>query len=239
MQRSEAAARHPLVLVVDDDEDLAGEILRVLDRYEFYGTAVHDWDSARHAIVSDCPDAIILDQRLGRFDVLPRLHELRQLTSVPVLIYTSNQDEADRIVGLEMGADDFLVKPVSGRELVARLRAHLRRAQRENAAAGTAAREWELDIQGRRLIAPTGRPVAVTAAEFELLNALAAQPGVGHSREDLTRIVFGRRWDPDDRAVDNLVTGLRGKLAAADPSAGGQRCIATIRTVGYMFLGFP
>jgi len=239
MQREGAVSRHPMVLVVDDDEDLAREILRMLDRYEFYGTAVQDWDSALAAIASDSPDAIILDQRLGRIDALPRLHELRQLTSVPVLIYTSNQDEADRIVGLELGADDFLVKPVSGRELVARLRANLRRAQRENAAAGTVARGWELDIQGRRLIAPTGRPVALTAAEFELLNALAAQPGVGHSRDELTRVVFGRRWDPDDRAIDNLITGLRGKLGAIDPTAGGQRCIATIRTGGYMFLGFP
>ena len=178
-------------------------------------------------------------QRLGRTDTLPHLHELRQLTDAAVLVYTANQDEADRIVGLEMGADDFLVKPVSGRELVARLRANLRRGRLDNGVAGSVARGWDLDVRGRRLIGPNGRPVALTAAEFELLSALAARLGVGCSREELTKIVFARRWDPDDRAIDNLVTGLRGKLGAVVPDAGGQRCIATIRTVGYMFLGFP
>jgi DNA-binding response OmpR family regulator len=228
-----AAALTPLVLLADDERELTDEMAAYLARYGLRTLVANSFPAALAILETQRPDAVILDQRLGPVDTLPHLPELRARTDAPILIVTGNREETDRVLGLELGADDFLVKPVSGRELVARLRARIRRP----AAAAAAARRgrWRLLPLERRLLRPDGSAVDLTTAEFDLLAALAAQPGEVQTREGLTAAVFRRPWRAGDRAVDNAVLHLRQKLA---PEL-GERCIVTIRQVGYVFIGFP
>ncbi|NGM19519.1 response regulator transcription factor [Roseomonas stagni] len=228
------AALTPLVLLADDERELTDEMAAYLQRYGLRTLVANSFTAALAILDTQRPDAIILDQRLGPVDTLPHLPELRARTDAPILIVTGNREETDRVLGLELGADDFLVKPVSGRELVARLRARIRRPG--NAAAPPPRRDrWRLQPVERRLLRPDGTVLDLTTAEFELLAVMAAQPGEVQTREALTQLVFRRPWRPGDRAVDNAVLHLRQKLA---PEL-GERCIVTIRQVGYVFIGFP
>ena len=225
------------VLVVEDDSSLADEMAATLRHFGLTPTTANDWQQALDLIASSEPDIIILDQRLGQVDTLSQLPRLRALTGVPVLVLTGNHAEADRVLALEIGADDFLIKPISGRELVARVRAHLRRASGASSGSGapsTARPRWRLSLTERRLLRPNGTPVALTAAEFELLALLIETPNRAIDRDTLTRRIFGRPWRIEERAVDNLVLHLRQKLGP-----GGERSIATIRNQGYAFTAFP
>jgi DNA-binding response OmpR family regulator len=227
------AAATPLVLLADDERELTDEMAAYLARYGLRTLVANSYAAAVAILETHRPDAIILDQRLGHVDTLPHLPALRALTDAPILIVTGNREETDRVLGLELGADDFLVKPVSGRELVARLRARIRRPA---AALAPPRRDrWRLHPVERRLTRPDGSTVELTTAEFDLLAALASQPGEVMTREGLTQSVFRRPWRAGDRAVDNAVLHLRQKLA---PEL-GERCIVTIRQVGYVFIGFP
>lgn len=237
-----AEAPHPLVLIVEDDTELAEEMAAALNDYGMRSVHAGEWRAVEAAVASASPDLLILDQRLGAFDTLPHLPRLRGMTGAPILVLTGNRLEADRIVALELGADDFLLKPISGRELVARVRAHLRRAAAAPAAPAAAppdagpkgSERWRLLEAERRLLRPGGTPVALTAAEFDLLAALVRQPGQVVSREDLTPLVLQRRWNPTDRSLDNLVLRLRQKLGE-----GGEHTITTVRNQGYVFTAFP
>lgn len=224
----------PLILLADDERELTDEMAVYLARYGMRTLVANSYQATLAILRTSQPDAIILDQRLGPVDTLPHLPELRALTDAPILIVTGNREETDRVLGLELGADDFLVKPVSGRELVARLRARIRRPG--NVAAAALRRDrWRLQLVERRLARPDGSTLELTGAEFDLLVALAAQPGEVQTRDALTLTVFRRYWRVGDRAVDNTVLHLRQKLA---PEL-GERCIITIRQVGYVFIGFP
>jgi DNA-binding response OmpR family regulator len=235
------AGPEPVVLIVDDDEALAEELALTLSDYGLAPQVVHSWPAALEAVRRAPPDAIVLDQRLGRVDTVPQIGSLRALTASPILVLTGNRVESDRIVALEIGADDFVLKPVSGRELVARIRAHLRRAQ---AAAPRPAAPppppvianggWQLALTQRELRRPDGTLVPLTAAEFDLLAVLAEAPGRPIDRDTLSQRVLRRPWRPDDRALDNLVMLMRKKVG---PS--GDRMIAAIRGQGYAFTGFP
>lgn len=245
---AEEAGPPPLVLIVEDDVALAEEMALTLADYGMRPVVANTWDAAMAAVSADQPDLIILDQRLGRVDTLPRIGILRGLTAAPVLMLTGNRAETDRIVALEIGADDFLLKPISGRELVARIRAHLRRHQQIRPAERPAGAEapggasngatqpggWTLMMLGRELRRGDGSLVPLTGAEFDLLAVLAEAPGQPVDRETLTKRVLRRPWRPDDRALDNLVMHLRRKLGA-----GGERAITAIRSQGYVFTGFP
>lgn len=227
-------AQMPLVLLADDERELTDEMAAYLARYGLRTVVANSFSAAVAIVETQRLDAIILDQRLGPVDTLPHLPELRARTDAPILIVTGNREETDRVLGLELGADDFLVKPVSGRELVARLRARIRRPS--HAAAAPPRRDrWRLQPVERRLVRPDGSLLELTGAEFDLMAALAAMPGEVQTREALTQQVFRRAWRPGDRAVDNAVLHLRQKLA---PEL-GERCIITIRQVGYVFVGFP
>jgi DNA-binding response OmpR family regulator len=226
----------PLVLLADDERELTDEMAAYLARYGLRTLVANSFPAALALLETHRPDAIILDQRLGPVDTLPHLPELRARTDAPILIVTGNREETDRVLGLELGADDFLVKPVSGRELVARLRARIRRPASGLAPQATVRRDrWRLQTLERRLVRPDGSVVDLTTAEFDLLAALAGMPGEVQTREALTRVVFRRSWRPGDRAVDNAVLHLRQKL---EPEL-GERCIVTVRQVGYVFIGFP
>lgn len=230
MNGSESAGR--VILVVEDDADLAQEIADTLSDYGMRPIVAPAWDAAMAELASGKPDLVVLDQRLGTVDTVPLLPRLRAMTAAPVLILTGNRAEADRIVALEIGADDFLLKPTSGRELVARIRAHLRRAGAGGDVAATA--EWRLNVGERRLTRPDGTDVPLTAAEFDLVAVLAEHAGRTLDRDELTQRVLGRPWRPDDRALDNLVLHVRQKLGP-----GCERTIATVRNRGYVFTAFP
>ena len=239
----------PVVMVADDETDLTDELCDYLGRYGIQPIAANNFADAIKILTTRHVDAILLDQRFGPVDTLPLLPTLRMVTQAPILIHTGNRDEGDRALGLELGADDFLLKPVSGRELVARLRARLRHApppmpangpqpapvQMALAIAAPPEAGWRILTTERRLHRPDGTALRLTTAEFDTLAALAAKPGDVCSREQLTRQVFRRTWRPGDRAVDNAVLHLRQKLA----DDLGDGCIVTVRQMGYVFTGFP
>jgi DNA-binding response OmpR family regulator len=234
----------PDVLIVEDDQALAEELSITLSDYGLRARISDAWDLALAAVASAPPDIIVLDQRLGRVDTVPRISELRAMTAVPILVLTGNRAEADRIVALEIGADDFVLKPISGRELVARIRAHLRRAQPapprlvDRMPAVTqvaiAASGWRLSVVERELRRPDGALVPLTAAEFDLLAMLVETPGRPVDRDTLSQRVLRRPWRADDRALDNLVLQLRKKVGE-----GAERMVTAIRSQGYAFTGFP
>ena len=224
---------HPTVLIVEDNLTLADEMAISLRHHGMNPLIASDWDRAIEIVSTVALDIIILDQRLGPIDAVPRLPRLRVLTQVPVLMLTANQAEADRILALEIGADDFLLKPISGRELVARVRAHLRRAA--GSVSPSAPRQrWRFSLSERRLVRPDGEAVTLTSAEFELLAQLIETPNQPIERDSLTRRVLGRPWRSEERAIDNLILHLRQKLGP-----GGDRSIVTIRNQGYAFTAFP
>ena len=145
----------------------------------------------------------------------------------------SSRSEADRVIGLELGADDFLLKPISGRELVARVRVHLRRTHREPSAPSIG--HWRMSNTERRIYRPDGSPVQLTSAEFDLLQMVATNPGSPVDRDALSRHVLRRPYTVDDRSLDNLVHQIRRKFGRS----GAGEMIASIRNVGYVFRGYP
>lgn len=229
----EQARRQAAVLIVEDDLELAEEIRDTLRDYGMESVLAPDWGAALAALQVASPEILLLDQRLGNVDTVPLLPPLRELTAAPIIVLTGNREEADRIVALEIGADDFLLKPVSGRELVARIRAHLRRESNGRAQPAASRGQWEINVTRRTLHRPDGSEVDLTAAEFDLLQALAEVPGQALDRDTLTRRVLHRPWHAEDRSLDNLVVRLRRKLGD-----GGERTIATIRGQGYAFTAF-
>ncbi len=256
-------ADQPLILVADDEIALTGEIADYLRRYGMRVIEANSFDETITVLQEHAVNAILLDQRFGSVDAMQLLPHLRSLTDVPILMHTGNREEMDRVVCLELGADDFLMKPVSGRELVARIRAHLRRpATRQEmmprpqpsrlaprpaapapqavvpvaAPAPAPARQgWRIVQAERRVYRPDGTPVRLTIAEFDTLAALAETPGETRTRDALTKAVFRREWRPGDRAVDNAILHLRQKLQ----DDLGEHCIVTVRQLGYIFAGFP
>ena len=220
------------VLFVDDDVDLCSEITDAFQEHGIDCRTCGDWENTKSIVETWHPDVIVLDQRLGTFDTLLKVPELRQISSAPVLFLTGSRSEADRVIGLELGADDFLLKPISGRELVARVRAHVRRVHRQDK---PAAGDWRISISERRLYRPDGGPVALTSAEFDLLHIVAAKPGIPVDRETLSRQVLRRPYQAEDRSLDNLVHQIRRKLGRS----GAGEVIASVRNHGYVFRGYP
>lgn len=226
----------PRVLVVEDDDAVGEELVDILGAYRMEASRVADWAAAMAHLRRTRADVVILDQWLGSLDSLTVLHEMRAVTTAHILMLTGGDSEADRIVGLEVGADDFLHKPISGREMVARVRAHLRRAAPPRGLAGAApAGQWRVDFALRQVFGADGRPVQLTSTEYELLTLLMEQPGHPVDRDTLSRAVLRRDYRCEDRALDNLVHNIRLKLG----SRRGTGVIATVRNKGYAFTGFP
>jgi DNA-binding response OmpR family regulator len=232
-------AQPPRILLVDDDAAirqmvtnyLAGHNIRVV-------SASQGDDVARHFAAGE-PGLIILDLRLGKEDGLELLRDIRSRSDVPVIIITGDRrDEIDRVVGLELGADDYMTKPFVLRELVARIRAVLRRreagrmaSQRHQERGRCRFGGWQLDRQARRLTDPNGLPVVLTKGEYALLTAFLGAPQRPLTREHLlqaTRI----HEDVFDRSIDVQVLRLRRKL---EIDASAPRVIQTERGVGYVF----
>lgn len=228
----------PRVLLVEDNVELGEELVATLANYGIECAWAVNWPQVMAMLSDDAFDVLILDQWLGRVDTLSRLGEIRVMTAAWIVVLTANRVEIDRIVALEIGADDFLLKPVSGRELVARIRARLRRQEtpRTTRPAERPSRSWRVMQMERCVYGPDGHQVPLTSTEFALLQALMETPGVPVGRETLSRRVLKRDYRTEDRALDNLVHNIRQKI----PTSTGQvPVISSVRNQGYAFTGFP
>jgi len=225
------------VLVVDDEESIVQLVTAYLRRAGFEVEAASDGPGALAMVRQFRPDVVVLDIMLPGLDGLEVLRRLRQESPAYVIMLTAKAEETDKVVGLAVGADDYVTKPFSPRELTARIHAILRRGR-----AGAQAPEVPLVFRGLRLD-PWRRetrvddvPVELTTLEFNLLHALASYPGHVLTREQLIERVWGMEYFGDDRVVDVHIRKLRRKLR--DP-ADRPRFIQTIRGVGYKFVGVP
>jgi DNA-binding response OmpR family regulator len=222
------------ILVVDDEpgiRDLVGTYLR---DGGFDVESAIDGEDALERFRRQPPDLVVLDLRLPGISGLDVLREIRKTSSVYVIVLSARSDEVDRLIGLELGADDYVTKPFSPRELVARVRAVLRRPRDGDGGDDPVARFDGLDIDaGRREVRVDHAPVVLTSLEFELLAALAAAPGRVFTRRQLIEQVWGWDFYGDERLVDVHVRNLR--KALSDP-ADEPRFIGTVRGVGYKFL---
>ena len=221
------------VLLVDDDRELCRMLAEYLNPEGFRLTTVHDGDEALYSLGRHHFDLIVLDVMLPRLGGLDVLRLLRQKNSTPVLMLTARGEDIDRVVGLELGADDYLPKPFNPRELVARMRAILRRSLLLEPQAG---RRDRIDagplslLFSSRTASARGETVTLTGAEFRVLEVLMQQIGIVVSREQLTRQVLGRRLTPYDRSIDTHISNIRRKLAAV----ADEISIVNVRRTGYV-----
>ena len=225
------------ILLIDDDEELCELISEYLTVEGFTVEAVHDGEAGLQKATAGEHDLIILDVMLPKKNGFDVLRELRHETQIPVLMLTARGDDMERIVGLEIGADDYLAKPFNPRELVARLRAILRRTQTsaEDSPPVSSEKIQIEDVEvslSARSARREGEDLNLTSVEFELLAELLKNAGKIVKKEDLNQSVLGRRLSPFDRSLDMHISNLRKKLGARD---GGEERIKTIRSVGYIY----
>ncbi|MEN1727723.1 MAG: response regulator transcription factor [Pseudomonadota bacterium] len=219
------------ILIVDDDESLGSMLADFLSAEGWNIALATDGHSGLEQATQDAPDAVVLDVMLpgmGGFDVL---RALRQKSMVPVIMLTARGDETDRIVGLELGADDYLPKPFNPRELAARLRAILRRVAPDDAAVLNQD-GLNMDRQSRRVTLDE-QVISLTGAEFSILERLLLAQGEVVSKDELCRHALGRELLPYDRSVDTHISRLRGKLGDA---RSGEPRIQSIRGRGYILI---
>ena len=230
----------PHILVVDDHREIREPLARYLERHGLRVTVAESAAAARRALKAASVDLVVLDIMMPGEDGLTLCRHLRETTRIPVILLTAMGEETDRIVGLEVGADDYVAKPFNPRELLARIRAVIRRAQslppdRESLAAGTYRFDrWSLDTGRRELVDEAGVVTPLSSGEFRLLAALLERPGMVLSRDQLLDLTRGRGAVPFDRAVDNQVSRLRRKIER-DPK--NPELIATVWGGGYRFAG--
>jgi two-component system catabolic regulation response regulator CreB len=220
----------PLILIVEDEPGIADTLQYALRTDGFEPSWCASAEAALAAIASRAPALVILDVGLPDMSGFELFKRLRERIDVPVVFLTARGDEIDRVVGLELGADDYVAKPFSPRELVARVRSVLRRAARPAATAESAVRSvFEVD-EGRRQIRFYGRPLDLSRYEFGLLRTLVRRPGHVYTRDALLELVWDDSSDSLDRTVDAHVKTVRAKLKAVAPTL---EAIRTHRGVGY------
>lgn len=225
------------ILVIDDDEELCELIAEYLKPEGFELTCVHTGTQGIERALQGGFTLLVLDVMLPGANGFEVLRQVRAQSPVPVLMLTARGDDIDRIVGLEMGADDYLPKPFNPRELVARIRAILRRSRADSTAAPANAErlcigDVELD-KGARVVRRSGELIEMTTVEFDLLEALLRAAGRVVTREELVTQVLGRRFVPFDRSVDMHVSNLRKKLGHR---IGEVERIRSVRGVGYLYI---
>jgi two-component system alkaline phosphatase synthesis response regulator PhoP len=220
------------ILVVEDEPQIAGVIRDYLHAAGYTVSIARDGDSALQSARLAHPDLIVLDLGLPGRDGLDVTRELRRTSGVPIVVVTARGEEADRIVGLELGADDYVVKPFSPKELVARVRALFRRVDSRDAPEDLL-RVADLAIDVPRMrVTVGGRVVELTASEFQLLVAMAREPGRVFTRAQLLDALHGVAFESYERAIDAHVKNLRRKI---EPEPGATRYIQTVYGVGYRF----
>lgn len=221
------------ILIVDDEEMIVRTVKAYLDREGFKTYTAHDGEAALQAFEEKGPDLIVLDLMLPKMSGIEVTKRIRAKSTVPIIMLTAKAAEADRVVGLELGADDYVVKPFSPRELVARVRAVLRRyegdsMETERITSG----DVEIDLKTRELNV-RGKGIELTPTEFDLFVYLARHPGQVFTRLQLLREVQGYTYDSFARTIDTHVKNLRRKIEA-DPK--NPRYILTVHGVGYRFV---
>jgi len=223
----------PKVLVVDDAPDIVRLVRDYLEHAGFPVLVASNGVDALRIARTERPDLIVLDLGLPGRDGLDVTRELRSdpaVSSVPIVMLTARADESDKLVGLELGADDYVTKPFSAKELVARVRAVLRRAQAV-AAPAESVRVGDLEIDVPRMgVAVDGRAVDLTATEFQILLVMARQPGRVFTRAQLLDAVRGEAFDAYERAIDAHIKNIRRKL---EPDPATPRYVLTVFGVGY------
>ncbi|MCA1379617.1 response regulator [Bradyrhizobium sp. BRP23] len=232
------AVPHPNILVVEDDRETRTLIAKYLRNNACNVTAVADGREMSRAMADHRVDLIILDVMLPGEDGLSLCRKVRAENQTPIIMLTARGEDVDRIVGLEMGADDYLPKPFNPRELLARINAVLRRqaaAQAASSVEGASAltfEGWRIDLRLRELRNPAGARVAVTSAEFDLLRTFCERPGRVLSRDSLLDLTQGRSTGSFERSIDVLVSRIRRKI---EPNPADPTLIKTVRSGGYLF----
>ena len=224
------------ILLIDDDEELCELVSEYLMVEGFEVEAVHDGESGLHKALNGEYELTILDVMLPKMNGFDVLRELRKTSTIPVLMLTARGDDMERIVGLEIGADDYLPKPFNPRELVARLRAILRRVEMSEDTRQAEGDKFQVDdldvsISGRSA-KKDGEELNLTSVEFDLLVALLKNAGKIINKEELSETVLDRKLSPYDRSLDMHISNLRKKLGSRDNS---DERIKTIRSVGYIY----
>jgi two-component system, OmpR family, response regulator len=234
-QMPELISQH--ILVVDDDPAVRELLRDCLEPEGFRVSEAADSAAMRALLSAGHIDLVTLDLMLGGENGLNLARDIRSRHDIPIVMITGKGDTIDRVVGLELGADDYIAKPFHPREVVARIRAVLRR--KAPAAAAPAPKperltfeDWTMDIGRREVTAKDMRSLSLTTAEFNLLEILARRPQRVHSRDAIMDLLKGHDWTPFDRSIDALVSRLRRKIEV-DPE--NPRLLKTVRGVGYIF----
>lgn len=234
---SEGGTVHRL-LVVDDDVDIRSMLAEQLSKAGYVVSAAGSGSEMRRALERERVDLIVLDLNLPGEDGLTLCRDLRARSNTPVIMLTARSEPIDRVLGLEMGADDYLAKPFEPRELLARIRNVLRRTEAlptslDVVSVGEAKfAGWTLDLQKRHLIDPAGRVVVLSGAEFRLLRVFVTHPNRVLTREQLVALSSGRAYESQQRAIDLQVSRLRHKLGDDQAESA---LIKTVRNEGYVF----
>lgn len=236
---SPASADRPSLLVVDDDEEIVQLLTRYLGGHGFQVVAAGSAAQSRAVMRAEAIDLVLLDLGLPDEDGLSLLRDLQAAWGVSVIVVTGRGDAVERIVGLELGADDYVTKPFDFRELVARIRTVLRRARTASETPAPSPKSqvlafdgFQLDLSSRHLSDRDGRDVSLTTGEFELLQVLLKHPRQILSRDQLMNHIHGRDAGPFDRAIDVQIARLRRKL---EPDPNEPRLIKSVRGAGYLF----
>jgi two-component system, OmpR family, response regulator len=221
------------VLLIDDDVELVGMLKEYLDQEGFQVTVAHDGEQGAQYVLAGKFDIIVLDVMMPKMNGIDALRLIRKNSKVPVIMLTAKGDDADRVQGLELGADDYVPKPCTPRELVARIRAILRRTLN---VPGTTV---EISVgplsvwPEQRLAAWKGEALDLTSTEFNLLEMLIRNAGHVVSKEDLSRRALGRELNKFDRSIDVHMSSIRQKIG---PFSDGRHCIQTVYRVGYQLV---
>ncbi len=228
----------PHILVVDDDREIRAMLMRFLGDHGFRAAEACNGQDLDDAVKAHRPDLIVLDVMMPGEDGFSICRRLRDKSGIPIILLTARNGDTDRVVGLEIGADDYVAKPFNPRELVARIRAVLRRVSMPADASERPDQVvyrfggWTLDIMRRSLSSPEGVRTDLTTGEFDLLTALVQNPQRALSRDQLLNLVHGRANYHFDRSIDVLVSRLRRKV---EPDPQQPTFIKTIRNEGYFF----
>ncbi len=227
------------VLLVDDDEKLRRLLKEYLEGYQFQVLTLGDGEAVLNSIRKESPEIVILDIMLPKKDGLEVLKGIREVSRVPVIMLTAKGEEADRVVGLELGADDYLPKPFSPRELLARIKAVLRRLEPGMKPAGDESERLRVEAgnlvldKARQTLLMEGREVALSSTEYRVLKVLMENPNRVLSRDQIMTLAQGKDFMAFDRSIDVHISKLRAKLES-DPRS--PKRIKTIWGSGYMFV---
>jgi DNA-binding response OmpR family regulator len=223
------------ILLVDDEPSLQKMLTHALEREGFQVQVAGDGEAALEAFKTFEPHLIVLDIMLPKLDGTEVIRRIRAQSDVPVIMLTARDDEMSVVVGLEVGADDYITKPFSHRELVSRVRATLRRRRID---ARASSKQERLEFPGlaidlaRRQVVAQGTPVDLTAAQFDILLLLASHPGWVYSRGQVMETVWGTEFSGDSRAADMQIRNIREKI---EPDPKNPRYVLTVRGMGYKF----